>query len=140
MAITLEGTNNRILMPDGKYLKGEANGINTGWCGLHDGLAIASGSSAVYGAPAYVAFPYTFSQVFHVVVCESGATGWTDWQNNLGWGSASIYGVSDVTGSGFNVTGWALQGGGSVNTKNPSGYGFYWLAWGKWSKFSWIPF
>jgi hypothetical protein len=141
MAITLQGTNNRILMPDGKYLKGEAGGIRNDWVNLHDGLSITCGSSAVYGAPAYVAFPYTFSQVFHIVVCESGAAGWSDWANVIGAGTASIYGVSNTSGSGFYVTAWALQGGGAVNTKNPSGFGFYWLAWGVANKtISWIPF
>jgi len=138
MAVKLEGTNRRILMPDGRYLTGEAWGTRSDWCTLHDGYVIASGTDNLMGAAKYVAFPYSFSQVFHIVVCEAGATGWTDWQNNIGWGSASIYGVSGQTTSGFTVEGWALQGGGAVNTKNPTGYGFCWLAWGKGTKWSWI--
>jgi hypothetical protein len=128
MALVLEGTNRRILMPDGRYLTGEVSGIGS-WIWLHDNIAMATGGgySSTAGQAAYTAFPRSFTTVFDVLICEGGAGGWTDAGGGPG-GFGTVHGLYYFTTSGFYSRNASL-GGNTVVVDN-AGYGFRYMAFG----------
>lgn len=128
MALVLEGTNRRILMPDGRYLTGEVSSLgNFIW--LHDNMAMAYGSgySSTAGQSAYTAFPRSFTTVFDVMMCEAGAGGWTDSGGGAG-GFGTAHGLHYFTTSGFYSKNASL-GGNTVVVDN-AGYSFRYMAFG----------
>lgn len=112
MAIVLQGSQNRILMPDGSYLIGDS-GTGGDWmrasrisifCGQ-----VGMGPSGI----ATVYFPYSFiSACYRVIVSEYNASGWsTD--------SYTLFGVDSYTTSYATIRAARKYNGG--NMYSPSG-------------------
>lgn len=121
MAITLQGSLDRILMPDGSYLLGQAGGNGSNFTSFSRFL-VQAGTSGVNG-DTYVYFPISFpNQCCRVIVSEQNASGW-------GTTSMTIFGINGQTTSYFIVRGARKFNGGDMISP-ASGISCNWVAIG----------
>ena len=126
MAITLEGANRRILMPDGRYLgPGEVGGNLSGWSYLSDHRLVQWGTT--YGG-VRVTFALSYTTVYNVVCCEANIYGWSDAGGTTGAGQMTTYGVNAIDTSGFSTRVCVIRGAGNI--VDASSCAFLWMAWG----------
>jgi len=119
--ITLEGSNRRILMPDGTYLRYDGGGDGSSWIRIY-GLTIMSGKIAVNGDTT-VTFPYSFPNACIVVIAsEGGPSGWA-------WGDVTIFGRYSASTTSCVIRGRRKLNGDTGNFQN-SGITANWVALG----------
>jgi hypothetical protein len=122
MAITLQGTFHRILMPDGTYLLGDSSGFATSGFFRFQRIHIFTGTSGINGDTT-ITFPYAFPNAgLKAVVSE---------QNAGGWGVTSVtgYGIVSSSTTSMIVRGFRKFNGGTL-TSPASGISCNWVAIG----------
>ena len=125
MSLTLEGTNRRILMPDGRYLgPGEVGGNLAGWSYLSDHRLVQWGQTV---GGVRVTFGLAYTTVYNVVCCEANIGGWSDSGGGVG-GQMTTYGVNAIDTTGFSTRVCLIRGG--DNVLDPGGCAFLWMVWG----------
>jgi hypothetical protein len=120
MAITLEGSNRRILMPDGTYLRYDGGGDASSWIRIY-GLTIMSGMASINGDTT-ITFPYSFPNACIVVLASEGSPG--------GWGEdVTIYGRYTATTTSCTIRG-RRKFNGSTAAFGSTGITANWVALG----------
>jgi hypothetical protein len=120
MAITLEGSNRRILMPDGTYVRYDGGGDASSWIRIY-GLTVMSGMVSINGDTT-ITFPYSFPNACIVVLASEGGPG--------GWGEdVTIYGRYSATTSSCVIRG-RRKFNGSTAAFGSTGITANWVALG----------
>jgi hypothetical protein len=120
--IVVQGSLNRILMPDGTYLEGDAGGDASSWarfnkCTVFGGTANINGVTNVY-------FTYAFpTACLRVIVSEANPAGWST-------NSFTGYGCDGFTTSYAVIRGFRKYDGGSPLNSPASGISCNWVAIG----------